>query len=182
MVDKPVILTFSGKIKSGKTTLSKSIAKKLDWSYISFGDYIRSVAKMKGLIESRETLQNLGEQLVETMGWERFCKDILDQISWKNGQSIVIDGVRHSEAILTLKKLTAPSNVLLVYLTLDENDQKERLSQIMDINNEEFLRMNSHSTEIQVYNLLPNIADLILDGSQHIDILIDKLIDWLKNL
>ena len=42
---KPVVLAFAGGIASGKSTLSSGVSRALGWPRVSFGDYVRRVAR-----------------------------------------------------------------------------------------------------------------------------------------
>jgi dephospho-CoA kinase len=123
---KSLVLAFSGSIGSGKSTLSLSVAKALNWPYVSFGNHVRTVALLRGLGESREVLQEVGESLIQE-GWEQFCKSVLAQTTWEPGEPLVVDGIRHVEAVETLQLLIVPSELLLIHITLNEPTRKARL-------------------------------------------------------
>jgi len=109
MASGPLILAFSGGIGSGKSTLSSGVAEALEWPRVSFGRYVRAVALDRGLdAESREVLQEVGESLI-TAGWVPFCRAVLTQADWRPERSLVVDGIRHVEALQTLRALAAPS-------------------------------------------------------------------------
>jgi dephospho-CoA kinase len=52
---KPVVLTFAGRIASGKSTLSRQIAVTLGWPWASFGDYVRAEATRRGFDPTSRT-------------------------------------------------------------------------------------------------------------------------------
>lgn len=60
-----IVVGFSGRIKSGKTTLSARVAELMGWPYTSFGDYVRKVARLRRRPELREILQEIGQELVD---------------------------------------------------------------------------------------------------------------------
>lgn len=91
---KPAAIAFSGSIASGKSTIAAAVAEALHWPCVSFGNYVRFVARSQGLVESREVLQAIGADLVEKDVAE-FARAVLAQADWRPGQSIVIDGIRH---------------------------------------------------------------------------------------
>lgn len=78
------VVGFAGKMGSGKTTISSLTAQTLGWARVGFGDYVRSVARQRGLDASRGTLQALGESLLAD-GSEGFCRDVLAQTDWRLG-------------------------------------------------------------------------------------------------
>ena len=171
-----IILGFSGSMASGKTSLSKEIANYFNWPRVSFGDFVRSVARNDGLDDSsREILQEVGESLIKE-NVVKFCEDVIKQIDWSPGQSLVIDGIRHEEVLKTLKKLVVPSKLFLVFIKINENTQNSRLKE----RSEEYEKFKDHSTEKDVETILPKAADLIVDGTDAIDALILEVISWLN--
>lgn len=174
-----IILAFAGGMGSGKTTLSTKVSERLGWPRVSFGDYVREVATERGLDHSRETLQALGESLINE-GWTQFCKNVLNRVNWHSNQSLVIDGIRHIKALETIKQLTSPSKVIFFYILLDTKDREKRL--VMDRGEVNLQKHEVHSTEKEVHSILPQIADLCLDGTQDVDTLIDTVLSLLKRV
>ena len=170
------ILAFSGAISSGKTTLSQEIASKLDWKKTSFGDYVRSIAKQKGVEQSRENLQQLGEKEIE-FDCKKFCNNVLSLVNWKKGENLIIDGIRHKEVLDNLKTVTSPSDVYLIYIDLDlkNRDQRSQNSE------SELKKYDSHSTEKQVVYILPKIADLVIDGNKKIEEIVSEILEWINS-
>lgn len=175
---KNLVLAFSGKIASGKTTISREVAHILNWPWVSFGDFIRSVARERGLEESREVLQELGEKFVkEEQEW--LCQKVLSQEKWAPGGSLIIDGIRHIEILNKLKTLVYPSELFLITIHLDEEIRIERLQKHgISLRNIELT--GKHSTE-QQNDLLIQTADLLLDGSKEIEDLLNIIITWIQN-
>ena len=72
---------IAGKIASGKSTLARALAARLDAQILGFGDYVRAAARSRGLDHTdRQTLQDLGQRLV-TENTAAFVSGIL---SWAN--------------------------------------------------------------------------------------------------
>jgi len=161
----PIVLGFTGRIGSGKTTISSVVAEKLDWPRVSFGDYVRKIAQERGLEESREVLQQLGESLLSGNP-EQFCRAVLAHAHWKQGQSLVIDGVRHIEVVDWLRHLVAPAKFLLVYVAVSESARQSRLLERDRTDASLLPSIESHSTERDVTSVLLSQADLIIDSSQ----------------
>jgi adenylate kinase family enzyme len=177
---KPFVLAFSGSIGSGKTTLSLSIAKALNWPYISFGNYVRTVALLRGLGESREVLQEVGESLIQE-GWKQFCKSTLAQATWEPGQFLVIDGIRHVEAVEMLRLLVMPSELLHIHIMVNDFTRKTRLDRRSPADYANMQSIEDHSTEVQVKGQLPQIANLIVAGERSIDDIIHEILMRIKN-
>jgi len=174
---EPVVIGFAGRIGSGKSTLSMEVAKMLGWPRASFGDYLRSVAKGSGLDESREVLQELGASLIEK-GVEDFCRAVLAHYKWSAGEPLVIDGIRHAEVVEALRKVVAPLEVRIVYVDVGDDKRLERLRRMDESMPGKFKEIESHSTEQQVKELLPALADLRLAGDRPVSELVSVIVDW----
>lgn len=161
---KPAVIGFSGKIGSGKTTVSSSLAKMLNWSRMSFGDYVRATARQRGLAESREVLQRLGESLLATDA-EGFCRAALAQADWKSGQPLIIDGVRHTLVVEILRRLVKPMRFMLVHIAVDETLRESRLLALGETNQSSLRQIEKHSTEKDVSLSLQYMADLTVHSS-----------------
>lgn len=160
----PTVVAFSGRIGSGKTTLCKAVATQLGWPYTSFGEYVRRIARERGLDDtSRSVLQDVGLTLIAA-GWDSFCQGVLDDVGWKSGTPLLLDGIRHLEALQTLRRLVSPLDLMLVYIDVSDSVRSSRLAArqhgLGDLG-----RHEEHSTERQVATLLRSKATTILDGS-----------------
>jgi len=176
---RPVVVAFAGGIASGKSTLSMGIANTLGWARVSFGDYIRHVARSRGLECSREALQNVGSALI-AQGWDEFCRSVLMQGGWEPGQPLIIDGIRHTEAVAVLRQLVAPSELLLVFIALDDRTREVRMRQRGVADPEKLRRVEEHPTEVQVRTVLPDMADLTVDGSRSTEDLLREIVIWIQ--
>lgn len=173
-----VIVAFSGEIGSGKTTLSDAVAKSLGWPRVSFGDYVRQVARKRGISQTRESLQKVGVSLIDE-GWEAFCRSVLAQVHWTAGQSLIVDGVRHVEALQALGQITTPSTVLLVLVQLSARERESRLAE-KGCTTKQVNRWASHPTEIQIQTTLPEIADFIVDASLPLEDGVRMIENWIR--
>jgi transcriptional regulator with XRE-family HTH domain/dephospho-CoA kinase/Zn-dependent peptidase ImmA (M78 family) len=173
---EPQVLAFSGKIGSGKSTLSQEVAHALQWKRASFGDYVRTVAKSEGLEPSRDVLQELGASLAKKP--EEFCRAMLAHYGWQSGEPLVIDGVRHKEILDALRRIVAPLEVRVVYLAIDDQKRHERLMQEDQIDEKKLGQVEAHSTEKQVMDVLPKIADLTVSAERPIEDLVRDIVTW----
>ena len=176
---KPIVLGFAGSIASGKSTLSIEVAKALGWQRVSFGDYVRTVANCQGLRESREVLQAVGASLIN-QGVEQFCKSVLEQLNWKPGQPLVVDGIRHAEVVLTLRRLVAPSEFLLIFVMVNESTRETRLIEKGLTHWGQLQQIEAHSTEVQVQTVLLEMADLTVDNTREIKELVEEILMWVN--
>lgn len=157
------IFAFSGSIGSGKSTLSVELSKKISCKYASFGNYVRKQAISNGYANpTRAYLQEIGEGLVIN-GIKDFCEAVVVDSGWQRGESLVVDGVRHLDALENLRSIFYPQKLYLIYLEIDEKTRVERLSS-RDKDDVE-VDQNGHSTEVQVGRVLKEKADFIIDAS-----------------
>src|SRR5437667_11684940 len=91
-------VAFSGKLGSGKTTVSSSLAEALKWPRTSFGDYVREILRSRGLEQTRDNLQRFGTQLLNDDP-RAFCRSVLLSCGWTPGDNLIIDGLRHLRTI-----------------------------------------------------------------------------------
>lgn len=175
-----IVVAFTGPIGSGKSTISHLVAQKLGWKRVSFGDYVRAVARDKKLEKSREVLQDLGSILINE-GWDHFCKAVLEQVQFKRGECLVVDGIRHVEALNTIRDLVYPSNVFLVYVQLKPSQRQKRLKVKELANKSETKQIEEHPTEKQVQTILPMVADLVVDGSKPEVQIVSTIAAWIES-
>jgi dephospho-CoA kinase len=178
---KPTVVAFAGQMASGKTSLSTAVAAQLGWPRVSFGQYVRDQAARRGLEQGREALQELGASLIREQGWEALCRSVLEQApEWRPGANVVVDGVRHVDAVTTLRRLVHPSTLLLVCLVAKPGVTAERMRQrgVADSAQREVLL--SHSTEIEVTSGVAGMADVVLDAAQPQQVLLRTVLAHLR--
>ena len=161
----PVVVAIAGPIGSGKTTISRALAKQLECKHISFGDYFRQLAKESGRDPTdRQLLQHLGARYV-SLSPERLCRDLLRNANWspKEG-SLVIDGVRHKEILEALRKSVAPLPISLVYIRRDRVRSNSAAAQL---GVENLALFDTHSTELQ-NDALRSAADVVVSGDDDV--------------
>jgi dephospho-CoA kinase len=173
-----VILALAGQIASGKTKLSSELAQRLSWKRGSFGDYLRHIASVYGLPDSREHLQKLGDEIIQS-SWSEFCQKVLNHSTWQSGENLVIDGIRHVEALENLKTICSPQLVHLIFINTANELRYARLQQRAAPELHELARYEQHSSETQSH-VLKARADLVLDGSKSTEDLVFDLLDWIE--
>ena len=173
-----LIVAFAGTTASGKSTISTALAERLGWKRAGFGDYVRQIARERGVAQSIENLQDLGAELVAE-GAEQFCRGVLEAVNWRAGEPVVVDGVRHLEVLATLRGLTAPSKIVLVFVTVGNAERFARLKERGINDTSRLARIESHSAERQVRDVLRSAADLVVDGSDPLDRTVATILGWL---
>lgn len=162
---KPFLLAFSGPIQSGKSTVSEELGRILGVPVASFGRYVRDEAKTRTdpsmklrPVEDRRRLQELGQQLLDSLGADEFCRAVLSASQWTEGESVVIDGVRHFAILDALRRL---GNCYLVYLEVDDSRRRAGLL-ASGYTEDDIAAMDAHPTEREVIALRES-ADLVLE-------------------
>lgn len=175
----PLAIGLAGRIGSGKSTIVRQLSHRLDGVSASFGDYVRAEARSRGLAGSREELQGLGDLLISEYGWDLFCRKVLLHCGWDPGSAVVIDGVRHVEVVASLRRLVAPSRFVLVYVTIDERVRATRLPHDLASDLARLTGVDSHSTEVQVTEGLLSAADLVVDGQESPEEIVETIATWI---
>ena len=171
------LLGLSARMQAGKTTVSKAVASEMHAVRISFGRVVSEEAEKQQLDITRETLQNLGESMVQEDVYG-FCQRVLDSKGWQKGMSIVVDGVRHKRVLLALREIVEPDYFGLMYLNIDRKTQLERWKSEDIPYTKSLEELEQHSTEIEVLKVLPDFSDLILDGAKKVELTVKKIIAW----
>ncbi len=160
---KPYVVAFSGRIASGKSTISQGVATTLGWPRASFGDYVRETALSRGFDpEDRSVLQEIGELLVRDP--DVFCRSVLARFGFVHGQGFVIDGIRHLEVLEELRRAVAPQEVCLIYVEAPETAIHRRLMEER-VEDGKIDAWEQHSTETQVQGSLAGLAELVVQNS-----------------
>lgn len=154
------VIALCGSSKSGKTNLAKRLAEELHCQVASFGAFVRKEASKKGLANpTRRQLQDIGNQMA-TQDIQGFCRAVLDDAGFAHGSPLVIDGIRHIEAIAAIQKIIPDQILKLVYVETDLPARAKRAGLTV----EEMKSVDSHPVESQSAKLR-SIANLILDTS-----------------
>jgi dephospho-CoA kinase len=177
-----LVIAFSGRISSGKTSLARAVAVRGHAKYASFGEYIREVAAFIGRdAEDRKTLQEVGAFLASHP--ESLCKKTLESAAYQPGSPLVVDGIRHVEVLNTLRSQVQPSELVLVHVMAPDSSVRRRLREGRNIN-DNIKVLEQHSTEEQVNNALPLVADLIVNNpdGKNLEDAVEEVISWLQNV
>jgi len=177
---KTTVVAFSGRIASGKSTLSAAFASSMGCPRVGFGDFLRTEAARRRLGQDRDTLQAIGEEWVAADP-DGLCRAVLGRALWQGGSALVIDGVRHVGILDRLTTLVSPSPLKLIHVSTPEEIRIARL-QSRGENATLLSRHDAHSTEHDVTSELPRRADLLLDGSEALEQLVQTSTEWARHL
>lgn len=173
-------ICVAGKTCSGKSTLAKKTAIHTGYPLVSFGGILNEHLVRSDLLVTRDTLQNLGQELINQLGYEGFLQWIIEHsphIQWDN--SLVIDGLRHG-AIYSRLVETFP-RIVLIYCGCDLEIQITRLIERDKVDRGEAERIISHETEQYIAELEPRAnlffppGDSMEDFLAQLDAFIAKL-------
>jgi dephospho-CoA kinase len=173
-----LVIAFSGKLGSGKTTISNAVATALGWPLAGFGDYVRRVVRERGLEGARENLQAVGTELLEADARE-FCKEVLSSGGWIRGEPLLLDGLRHVRTIAIIQELISPATLRIISILVPEATRLQRLGQRDQVEAASTSIIEAHSSEQEVGSILCNHADLVLDGEKPVSVLVAEVIDWI---
>jgi dephospho-CoA kinase len=157
-----LLLCFSGQIGSGKSSVSEAVAEVLGWRCTGFGGFLRAyIARIGGDPTSREALQELGQQRVDSDP-EAFCRDVLESGGFRPGDDLVIDGVRHVDIFCILRQQAVPSSSRLIFLQASDAACIARVRTRSD--HADLGRATGHRVEAQLRDALPEQADAVIDA------------------
>ncbi|MDD5363535.1 MAG: ATP-binding protein [Ignavibacteria bacterium] len=163
-----IIITISGKIGSGKSTIAKEISENFNIPIYSFGEYLKYYCLSKNLSTDRRILQNIGEKFIKHNP-QKFLFDVINYFDSENSKDIfILDGLRHSILFETFNKLNL--SVLSIYLDIDENTRYNRfLSRNKEGDTiktkEKFNEIDNHFVEKDIESLKP-LCSYVLNEEQ----------------
>lgn len=175
------VVALAGKIGSGKTTITKSLADLFDWPRASFGDYVRAAARQRGMKDTREVLQALGTEILRADPG-KFCQSVLAHSGWNAGQNLLIDGLRHEETIEIIKGLTRATTVSIVFVKISEEVRLERLMGREGTDAKYRTMVEAHSSEAQVTSILAGKANFTVDNDGPLEATVSAISQWIDTL
>ncbi len=175
----PLAVAIAGRIGSGKTTLSKDLARALECARASFGDYVRCAVQERGLLPTRENLQVVGTQILINDA-QGFCSSVLSTCGWQPGKDLIIDGLRHLVTIPIIRRLVEPAAMKIVYISTPEQIRLQRLKDRGEGDASNVARIESHSSE-QELESVAQIADIVVRGDRPREVNVAEITAWFTN-
>src|ERR1700730_12449035 len=166
-----LVVCFSGRMTSGKTSVIEALAQRLRWRRAAFGAYVRAqLARQGGDPASREALQNLGQSLVDKDP-EGFVRAELRSAGFTPGDNLLVDGVRHVDIQTLIANLVQPSRTFLIHLAVDDAHAYAR-AEGRSQGRVEVVRAEDHRVENDLRQALPSIADQVIDATAPLEAVI----------
>jgi cytidylate kinase len=152
-----------GPVRSGKSTLARSLVERFGGVRVGFGDAVRQRTVALGLPDERRFWQQVGEDWVASDP-EGLCNAVLASTA---GQArVVVDGVRHWHVYGLLRARPDDRRVILAFVDADVQARRARLARdgITAATVDSVLH---HSTEKELLRLR-EVADIVLDGTKDV--------------
>jgi dephospho-CoA kinase len=155
-----------GPIASGKSTIVDFCNSELGLKVVSFGSYVRAVAKEVGVSNTRETLQELGNCLFNSKGAAGLLQGVLQYAEIKNTDSVVFDGVRHLEVLFEIRRNSKGFLAVFLHSNLHERFQRHNARSSSVISFGEFIAIDGHQVEAGISELKGH-CELVIDTTRH---------------
>jgi hypothetical protein len=162
------VITLSGAIGSRRSEIAEKLAVKFNWPRVKFSEYIKDCIKADDEDpEDRVLQQQYGQRLVQN-DLEDFVDGVLaKRAGWeKNGGNLIVDGLRHVEVLLVLRRRVTAASSKLVYIHVRPDPLKrEPAARERGIAGQDIYRYDRALSEAQMNRILPAYADLEVDGA-----------------
>lgn len=134
---------------------------------LAFGDVVRHRAFAAEREPTRQNLQEIGLQLIAE-GWSTFVDDLLSDLT-SDPEVIIVEGIRHQEAVNALTERLPTRKLLLIYLEVDSDQQRQRLAGLGEDEG-----AISHEVERDVGDVRAT-ADLVISTEQPVEELVARV-------
>lgn len=172
----PIVICLSGRIGSGKTSVSTALATARCAATASFGTFVRAEAITQGLdANQREVLQDVGARLIVDHGHEWLCREVIASANWKQDRDLVVDGIRHVDVFNAIKRISASIPTLLIFLNLESEVELAVRARSRGLSSESRSGLEQHSTELDVIQSLPALADLVVSAETPVEGIVDAI-------
>ncbi len=176
------VVGLLGPIGSGKTTVAKYLKDKYGFFMIIMGDLVREIVRERGLVPTREALQDVQKEYVSKYGMEYFAKLVIKRIEKSNAERAVIDGMRRKEDVLVPKRHYG-NDILILLIDAPAELRFERLLRRKREDRpktyNDFLKQEKREYELFNLKEVFKLADEIIVNDSSLDVLyarVDKVL------
>ena len=162
------MVCVSGRVGVGKSFVSDALAKEFGSRVLSFGDFVRAVARCAGSSDSRDSLVTIGQSWIDR-DCEGFVAAALSFVGWRLGEGLVIDGLRHRCVRSALEAKAVGQPFFHVHVRAPTSVRSSRIRRRGE--HREVAALDCDATERDV-STLAELADLIIDGESRIETLV----------
>ncbi len=157
------VVGVGGPIGAGKSVIGDELASIYAGARRSFGGAVRRRAEATGQPLDRGSLQELGDEIIATLGWDDFCGEVLGETT--DGAVVVVDGIRHDAAIDAFIAMVGKPRFRLVFVDAPRDERLARLIARDGITEAEFDAAESHPNEREL-SLVRERADVLVDNTK----------------
>jgi cytidylate kinase len=166
MESRPIIIAFCGLPGSGRSAIAEATAQDLRCPMVAFGSAVRRSAGDSDIFN----LQKVGQSMV-LADPEGFVTEVLAQ-NHEASHHLVLDGLRHVETLLALKRVRPYHATRLFHVKTDITIRQRHLMGKYGISPREVAAIDAHIVEAQLPRILPQYATKSIDGSLSLEILV----------
>ena len=161
-------IVICGQIGSGKSTLVDHVASEIDAKVVSFGDFVRHVARQQNRLERRRELQDIGETMIRSKGHRGFLQSTLAHFDIDDCDSVVFDGVRHIEIFQTIRDLAETSKSFYLEVDSEERRRRRETGSAGPLTLGAFTQIEEHPVESETTRL-HQFCDFIVDANRDLE-------------
>lgn len=174
------IIILTGKIASGKTTISNILADNYQYPYVTISQFLKNELVKEGKPITRENLQNFGKRIFAEFGEDYIIEKTLSLVPSENDVCI-LDGIRYPEGIDIIKEKYA-EKCYTIYLDIESEIRYSRYQP--QITKSDWDEINNSFTESNIEKIKDK-ADCIFNSTldiKHIIKYIKEYIEAVENL
>ena len=158
-------IVICGRIGSGKSTVSAMLASELSIQMVSFGDYVRQMARRDGRPNTRSVLQNLGDCLYQQLGASGLLQGTLEMAGIDKDETVIFDGVRHIDVLSEIRRRADKTVAVYLDASPEVRYERRRSQGPPGLSWQEFEAMDNHSVEGEI-GALAEFCNLVIDASK----------------
>ncbi len=179
-----ILIGISGKMASGKGSVSKYLIEHYHAERHGSSDPLRAIVDVFDIPQSRINLSDLSTFLRQTYGEHVIAHAMRKLLTESTAPIAIFDGMRRLIDIQTFRDLP---NFTFIFVDCDENVRYQRYisrnenAGDAEMSFEEFKKRGLAETEVQI-DELKRFADVVIDNSGTYDQLLSQMIRIIGNL